>query len=531
MTIFRLIQKISKNSRYKAVLEVIVFLIISFAFVYVFSAFVPYEFDEFAQYHTLGCHYYPHNMLNTFRASCQAWRLAPFGEYFLPLRSGAPYDGAAPCLIYFPLFLLWPAPISARFLGVLLFGIQAFCIRRLFKIDFLVAFVLILFFLPYVFIHIYASALVHLQTTSVFLIYYFLQRWGAALGNDFTHSWRFPVYIGFILFLGIWTKLTYFAVVPGIALFMIYYFVKHRDVFWRQGVKRKFAAHLILLIVVASSLIFILLNSKTQQGWTYYHQVISPEKPLSFKDPALVKEKVVKLGKYFANPLQAANLTFRVREKATSTGISYMATLILFFVFGTGWLVATRRRADYAFMNMFLAVLTFLILTFIYQRSGQMHHVVLCFPFILLSLFYLGSQLYRNKVIFVLMAIFLLISVKLYVNLSNLAPQFYNPLTKIRYLDTINEKFAEGYVYIVNGFGHYFIKQLYGPKDQCVLYLDGHYYSADNIATLKRILGQLDRKALFICTRLSPFLKEHFPDLIEHTFDFDTHGWQVWYQP
>ena len=148
----------------------------------------------------------------------------------------------------------------------------------------------------------------------------------------------------------------------------------------------------------------------------------------------------------------------------------------------------------------------------------------------MLAFFAMGAKLYKNKIFLALITIFLLINMRLYFNLADLKTKSYHPLTKIKYLDAINERFSQGYVFIVYGFGHYFIKQIYGPKDQCVVYLDRGSRDSQ-IVGIKEVLKQLDRKALFICGDISPFLREHFPDLVEHKFDFYTHGWRVWYQP
>jgi len=369
-----------------------------------------------------------------------------------------------------------------------------------------------------------------MQTTSVFIVYALLVKWIAALKNASKNPWQFPVFMGAIIFMGIWTKLTYFAVIPGICIYMIYYLIKHRDIFKRQGVKRKYAVHLILLIAVASSLSFILLNSKTKRGKTYYQQMIASEKSLFCEKGGTAQAKIIKLGRFFPNPMQTANYAFYVKDKITPIGLSYMAALILLLVFGTARLFVKKEGADYAFVNIFLAVLTFFILVVFYRRAHGIHHVVLCFPYMLISLLYIGSKLRRDKIILALVIILLSINIKLYINLSSLRPRYFNPLTKIRYLNEINEKFAEGYVYVVIDSGYYFIKHLYGPNDQCVLNLR-FLHRPHEVAAVRGILKRLNRKALFICRQRSAFLKKNFPGLMKHKFDFDTRGWNIWYQP
>lgn len=531
MSVLSLVRKIGRKICKKSVWEIIVFFLIALVFVHVFSAFIPYHFDEFSQYHALGCLYYPNNMLNTFRASCPAWQLAPFGNYFMQLRSGAPYMGSPSCLIYFPLFLLWPAPISARLMGLLWLGVQAACLKKLFRVDFLLSFIFLLGFMPYTYMHVFDSGAIHWQTTSVFFIYCLLQRWMEALKNLSGHAWRYPVAIGFIIFWGIWTKLTYFAVIPGIACLIVYYCIKKREVLRQPGARKKLVAHVVLMVAVASSLIFVLLHSKTIRGDTYYQQIIAPQKASVTGNVQAVKDRVAELGKYFTNPLQAAHFNYRITKSVTPTGLLFSAVLSFILVFGTIRLFVNKREGRDVLINIALCILTFFILVVFFKRAGSMHHLVLCFPFMLIALFHIGKFLYKSKVMLVAIICFFMINAKLYLDLGDLSPKFFNPLTKIKYLDVINKEFPDGYVYIVQAYGIYFIKALYGPKDQCVLYWNERIDEADQIERIKAILSRLNRKALFIVFRNADSFSKYFPGLVEQRFDFNTNGLSVWYQP
>ena len=145
--------QILKNFPWKFLCITILVIAISLGFLFIFSAHVPFSMDEFIQYHALSCLYYPSNNLNTFRESCSVHSLAVFSDCYWPLRS-FDYVGSLPGLIYFPLFYLWPSLYSARFLGLLFLMLQAFCLNRIFKVHFLVAFIGLLTFMPYAFQHV-----------------------------------------------------------------------------------------------------------------------------------------------------------------------------------------------------------------------------------------------------------------------------------------------------------------------------------------------------------------------------------------
>jgi hypothetical protein len=80
-------------------------------------AFVPPEMDEFAAFHRLAC-LSPYGHLNTFRESCDAYKLDVGG--FSYYRSYG-YIGATSSALYFPVWTVWRSPWSFYVLGVLAF--------------------------------------------------------------------------------------------------------------------------------------------------------------------------------------------------------------------------------------------------------------------------------------------------------------------------------------------------------------------------------------------------------------------------
>jgi hypothetical protein len=79
----------------------------------------------------------------------------------------------------------------------------------------------------------------------------------------------------------------------------------------------------------------------------------------------------------------------------------------------------------------------------------------------------------------------------------------------------------------------YYIKALYGNKEQCVLYIEP-LNSKKQITELREILNMTKRKALFIGMINSvsdlKLIKREFPSLIELKTDFDTGKWRIMYE-
>jgi len=88
-------------------------------------------------------------------------------------------------------------------------------------------------------------------------------------------------------------------------------------------------------------------------------------------------------------------------------------------------------------------------------------------------------------------------------------------------------------VVIVVFCGMYYIKALYGPSQQCVLYIQP-LNSEEQIIKIKEILNKTKRKALFISMANSEsnisLIRASFPSLVELKTNFDAGPWRVLYE-
>ncbi len=521
---------ITIKSNLKIILEVLIIIIVSLLFLFIFSAYVPFHMDEFCPYHTLSCHYYPLNMLNTFRESSIQYDLSPISNYYLPLRSFY-YEGSFPCLLYYPLFKLWPSPYSARLLGLIMLALQAFFIYKLFKVDLLLSFMLLLSCMPYTFQHLIRGGLAF-QLFSVFFICYLAQRWKISIENDTKYSWQYPLIIGIVIFLGVWNKLSYFFVLPSIFL-LHYYFIRETTVTTSLK-KNSLIKQQLILYAVAVIPTFILLNSTSRSGYKYYHIIscstITNMSNLKF----LLHAFSDKLAIYFFNPLSTAHLIFTIPGGTVSfTGVLLTVIIGSFLFLGIRQLYLRKIKFSFVLLNILLFFLVIFVMN-LSHTTWAMHHVALSFPFLILALFYIYSKLRKNRLLSILLIVFVITNFSLYFNLTKLQHQEYDHPSKLKINTLLNKQYANQYVFIVIDWGMYYIKALYGKKEQCVLYIEPFDTTAQ-VKEVKKILNKIKRKPLFIgridsVSDLS-LIKQSFPDIIQLQTDFDTGKWRIWYSP
>ena len=380
----------------KLIIEILVIFLISIIFLFIFSSYVPFDTFEFLIYHTLASNYYHLNKLNTFWEGANAYYLAPLPNLYLPLRS-FDYIGIVHDIIYYPLFKLWPSPYSARFLGLLMLIIQAYFIYKIFKIDILISFIFLFSCMPYVFQHLVDTGPVTFQLTSIFCICYFAHRWLVHIKNGYSHSWRYPLVIGLILFLGFWAKVAYLFLLPAIIILIFYYIIHSEISLKNQPISKILIRDLLILFGVAAILSFILFFAQQPDGTRYYNVFINGRVINFFKFNAWI-EKVKEFASFFLNPLSSARRVFLIKNNITLKGISLCSVMIVLICSGIWQLRLKKEKISFIILNIALFFLTLFLMSFC-TRAGGMHHIVLSFPFLILALFYIYSKLRNNGTI------------------------------------------------------------------------------------------------------------------------------------
>lgn len=492
-----------------------------------FAKYVPFNMDEFGQYVLISYHHSPLNRLNVFRESLAGYYLAPFPNIFLPLRSFY-YAGTLQAFLYYPIFMLWASPHSARSLGLIMLAFQAYFLYKIFKTDILVSFIFLISFMPYAFIHIVDTGPVTFQTTSVFFICYLLSQWMASLKKKKRFRWEYPFIIGTILFLGLWYKLAYTFMLPGLSILILYYLIGNKKIFKSLSGKKILVRSLFVMAASAMIPAFLLLNSTDPYGDKYYKWLTSASTLGIFNF-----SKLITLCNFFTNPLRAAHTIFLFRpDQITAQGVLLILTIIAFIVLGTMQLRSKKIKIDFVVLNLLCFIATLLLMSKS-ERVDSMHHVVLSLPFLVLALFYIYSRVQGRLLAIILAALFLLVNLNLYVNLTRLQPWPANHPGKVKLNELLNEKYSNKYVFVVIDWGMYYMKALYGPRQQCVLYMEP-LNSGYQIVKLNEILYKTKRKALFISLVNSEsnlaLIRTSFPSLAELKTDFDTGIWKVLYE-
>jgi hypothetical protein len=499
-------------SKYKII---ILILFLGVIFVTLFSKIVPYNMDEFVHYHTIMCHHYKYNAINTFRESCKGYDLNLFNTgLILPLRAFS-YTGSFPSFYYYPIFLIWKSPLSARFLGIIFLLLQALILGKIFKIKYEYIFIGLVTFFPYFFQHIVDTGPVGFQITSVFIIYYFFIRWF----KDFKIIC--PILISITIFLGIWTKLSYFWLIPGIIIILlIHVFEKREEILQRSNLKKIFfqSGISILLLIGLLSLIFLSTNPENPNDYPYLNQLMNSD---SYSLKEIFHTNIILRSRVFSaliNPFEATQRIYHVNPISLFVLIYNLFIYLSIPLFGMFlWIIAKKDSKKHIIKSLILFSLFIITFLFILKSKGSwaMHHTILSFPFLILSFLSIISYLKNNKIFNskyitskkIILSIFLLFILlnsyffilfpnqKIYLNQENRRTNDFskNELNKILY----NEYLSKTYFYVVIDWGIYYYQALYGNKFQSVFYMEP-LNQKWKIDRLKELSEKYNRKILFI---------------------------------
>jgi len=527
-----LINKIKTDHiRNRFIIDSMIILIIGFSAVFIFSASVPFNMDEVYQYHALAVRHYPLNTLNMFREWSSRYDLAVFGKHFLPLRSFH-YTGSFPCLLYYPLFRIWPSPYSARFLGIIMLYLQSILLYKLFKTRLLWNFLFLLAFAAYSFQHIADMGPVSFQTTSVFLIYYLLAGWAKTFSRNIYFSCLYPICIGLLLFLCVWTKIAFFFIMPGIICFSAAFIISRKDVFFAD-VKRARAFLLQSLTCVFSflTLSFLLFNAIDRGHKKYFAELLRADASKIDGFQGFFSH-MANIFSYLLNPLKTAHRIFDITQTVSIQGV--IIVLIITFYIHRAMRLARNSGQNILFLKSQLVSFALSVLLIaVFPKAWAMHHLILAFPFLCILLFELLAFFKDKKILLSLFSAFIAVNLTVPIGLAHMSPKPADHPSKTRVNDILSERFSKTHVFVVIDWGYYYIKALYGDREQCVLYIDP-LNSGKQIELLKAILDNLDRKALFIgradsASNLS-LITSSFGNLKELDMGFDTGLWRVWYE-
>src|SRR5262249_53648104 len=220
--------------------------------------FVPFDMDEFAGYHALGCAAHPlSRQFHVFREGCGQYGLTPpLVPVSLPLRSYL-YIGSLPVLTFYPFWKVLDDPVAVRVQGALFLLAAVVLAARLVGTSWprtaLAAFVFPLFVGSF----LVDTGPVGLQLVLLFAALILLERAAAPGGSPL----RDAAIAGFLCFLGVWIKLVFVWLIPATIGWSIVQFRRSPRSF-------RLASVAFLACFVAPSAVLLL--SRDAAGLPYY---------------------------------------------------------------------------------------------------------------------------------------------------------------------------------------------------------------------------------------------------------------------
>ena len=199
-----------------------------------------------------------------------------------------------------------------------------------------------------------------------------------------------------------------------------------------------------------------------------------------------------------------------------------------------------RRRPSLWAAGSLAGVCT-LVLVALSNRSWAMHHVILSYPFFIIATAAAWHRIkskgpgFGRRMGTAILLLIVCLNLICYPKLFWLKPVYWGHSPGFAQLNRVlNQQFASRYIIINIDWGFYFLKVLYGPRDQGVFYVR----SIDEPGVLQdiiRIARRHQRHLLFIgyerSFKQSKLLSETLPNLRELKLDFDLWSWRVWFEP
>lgn len=510
-------------------------VVLSFFFLYFFVVVrAPINMDEFSQYHPIICGHYEGNKLNIFREACGMYDLKiPGSDTFLPLRSYG-YGGSLSSLLYYPFFLIWQSPYSARAIGFLFVLIQAYFLSKLLRFKFRNVLLGLVLFFPYVYQILIDTGIIQFYTTAIIMVVYFIQRWFITFKN------RYIYLVGLFLFLLFFARLSFGFGFPALIVVFIYFGIRHYEHLrsrWKSMLMAAFGAALIMIIPSALYL-FSIGNDGTQQiiaeltTKTDSHTFAEMLNPKTYLNSIILRR--------FLNPFEATERSF-VMGNINILGLIYSLVLfggpIILFIksfIEKKFLKRVNVRFNFLSMIFYLAFLVTCFMLFRTLSSKHMHHAMMAYPFILLSWGYLIGDIQKltKKFYIVFFSIFVAINLFYFISFTNQEVQIYDDKSKEVVNEVLNSDYlAENYFYVHPNWGSYFYQALYGPSNQSNLYIES--YLSDNTVTERLLMypDQYNKDLLIIYDKKIPNTVEKipliFPKLVECSKTKDSEIWGI----
>ncbi len=459
------------------------------AFLLVLAAFsprwLPYNMDEFVHYQPLGCATAPlSDRLGVFRESCHLYDLRlPFTTRPLPLRSYL-YIGSFPAAVFYPFWRLLPDPVAARIQGVLFLLLAGALAARFLRVRsravLLAGFVFPL--VPACFLA--DEGPVGLSIVLLLAALLLLRR--AATAGSARGSVVAAFLAGLLIFLGLWTKLTFAWWLPALLVSGL------REARNASLPTRSLAAAVLTVVLSAGLPTLALLTSTDNEGRPYYASVTRAR--LS-ADPGQSAGSATRLSLYFLDASQAAARTLELPWIPPDVLPIVLSAAIL------GW--GFRSRPE--LRGELLRWLALFALTFALSLPSPFtrwpHHVVLAVVFLVMALARALDALPSRAFGAASFAV-ALVWLSLAARLPRAVPLLEASAEKDRLLAFVRtEGLDRRTLQVHSSWGTYYIAQLFGDPERAVVYLKALPDDEMLLREVRRLGDEIGRPILLVSSR------------------------------
>lgn len=504
------------------------------------SSFFAFDQDEVLQHHALACWYYPLNTLNNpFPAGCGLWWLRLPGTHtMLPLRSYQ-HVGVLQSFLYFPLFLIWKHPYSARLFGILLIGAQAYFLSRTYKKSPLPIFLGILCVLPYSYHHLVDIG--HLTVHTMLVCAFQLVLFKFAASSSRSRDLVLCAALGLILAVGVHVRISFLFLAPALLLQVgVFFIIKCRSL-RSQGARPsaislsllKMTTALLIPFVVPTLLMFFSIDVNSAP---YYMVMVANSSADHVRNLVSISQKFAAMSGFLTEPMRTAHILLTRYNSPDWALNMYTYGAIGFFVVSV-CAARTWRLRGWIVLNLFCAVLSVLAVSTSSKSYGA-HNAAPCLVFVIsAAVASFSGELSKRKLLWrsvqvAFLGCFLASNLYSYKSLIGYSGGAARPYHRnlMQLFEFVNNNYASSHLQVTLDWNSYYTKSLYGPKDQAVLCFDG--LPESHYALAKEIAAKLGRNIIFITnyppdTRIES-LRKTFPQVDRVQVPFDVGGWQLW---
>ncbi|HEY8516061.1 MAG TPA: hypothetical protein VIS07_11155 [Candidatus Binatia bacterium] len=511
----------------------------SAAFVGAIVFAVPPNMDEYVHYHPIACAAFPLAALHDLRAGCDGrLDLALFG-HFLPLRAYR-YAGASTALWYWPLYELFPSRHGPRLLGVVSLFLTSLGIARLARVPWRVAWLAGAFCVPLAFTMIVDTGPVGYQVVAtvwgVVLVRFLVsQEEGVARARVLAAS----VLLGLGLFLAVEKKPFFVYQLPGLALLgLVLGRLDARAADGRPGLVVA-AARLVPAGLVLAILVAILVHAETRRGYPYLYDLTRVGSSIPLTDLAAQLEhlRTSHLLEYLTDFRTFGHRVFGFHPGAPEPA-TVVWWLLVVLAAALGLRASSERRGlALRLVACVLAALVTLVLVNLNRLTWGGHHVIGAWPFLVAGLAFALQAVWRagrrGTVAVLLLA---LAATQAWVLRDTLArrPDPVSSWDLVAIHDHLDASgLAEDHVVVALDWGSYYVKSLYGPREQLVTWVEP-LREREEARRLRALARRTGRKLAVIRRRDTSadlaLLESELPPLERHDVpgtapDAD---WQLW---